>query len=110
MKEILLTGTSGYLGHALAKMLEPQFELKQLTARLAEIQPESLHPDCVVHLAGALRHRETECFETNFLGFQSLLKGLAHPKIPIVYFSSRAILGGGEFEWPGLLKSRWDWL
>lgn len=91
MAEILLTGASGYFGHAIYQALAPDVGITPLLGRLAEIRPGSLEPALVIHAAGALRHRQAECFASNVQGLASLLQGLKHPQTPVILFSSRAV-------------------
>ncbi len=96
MARVLLTGAAGYLGECVAAALTTaRIDWEPLPGRLAEITPQSLPHDLVIHCAGALRHRQADLDSVNRLGTAQLLAGLS-PNAGIVYASSRGVYAPNE--------------
>lgn len=97
MEKILITGARGYIGGAIEQMISKNgYRTAPLEERLQNIQPKSLDCDCIIHSAGALRHREKDLYESNIVGTQKLLEGLANKNCHIVFISSRAVYAPRE--------------
>lgn len=97
MEKILTTGSGGYIGGAIdLKLGNTSYRTERLEGRLQHIRPKSLDHDCIVHSGGALRHREKELYESNVLGTERLLEGIANSDCRIVFISSRAVYAPSE--------------
>jgi len=73
MKKILITGSSGYIGSHLCKMLENEYEVHGLDIRMPQVPVKNFHQvsinqpfniteeyDCVIHLAALVNVGESE--------------------------------------------------
>jgi UDP-glucose 4-epimerase len=73
VKKVLITGSSGYIGSHLCKMLENDYEVHGLDIRMPQIPVKNFHQvsinqpfnieeeyDCVIHLAALVRVGESE--------------------------------------------------
>ena len=73
MKKILITGSSGYIGSHLCKMLENEYEVHGLDIRMPQVPVRNFHQvsinqpfniteeyDCVIHLAALVNVGESE--------------------------------------------------
>lgn len=91
MAGLLLTGSNGYLGSAVAARLDALGVAWQaLSLRLEAIAQGSLDHSTVIHCAGALRHRPDDWQRSNADGMARLLAGLCRPA-RIVFASSRSV-------------------
>jgi len=89
--DLLLTGSKGYLGSAVAARLEAlSLPWQPLPARLEDIEPQSLDCSVVIHCAGVLRHLPQDWQRSNVEGMARLLAGLQNPA-RIVFASSRSV-------------------
>ena len=111
MKQVLVTGASGFLGKHLVGNLKPDFELltigrtkvNDIVFDLSSGPFLNLGPlDCVIHAAGlahtipSSKAQQNEFFMVNLGATESLLKSLLHGKtLPksIVYISSVSVYG-----------------
>lgn len=92
MEKILVTGSSGYLGATVYKILHKTGKVDKLQCRLEQIRPRTLSYDIVIHCAGALRYRTGEHIKSNAEGTRYLIEGL-NPDARIVYISSKSVYG-----------------
>ena len=73
MKKVLITGSSGYIGSHLCKMLENEYEVHGLDIRMPQVPVKNFHQvsinqpfniteeyDCVIHLAALVNVGESE--------------------------------------------------
>ncbi len=89
--EIVLTGSTGYLGSRVAARLDHLgLPWRSLGCRLEQLAPASLAADCIIHCAGALRNRPDQLHAANAEGTRRLVAGLAKPT-RIVYVSTRSV-------------------
>jgi len=92
MEEILVTGTGGYLGKTVFHILQEEgLRVHALQERLENIPQNSLDYSCVVHCAGALRHRKKDLYTSNVLGSVRLMEGIRRTDCRIINISSRAV-------------------
>lgn len=89
--DVLLTGSTGYLGSRVAARLDALgLPWRPLACRLEQLVPSSLVADSVIHCAGALRSRPDQLHAANAEGTQRLVAALAKPT-RVVYVSSRSV-------------------
>jgi nucleoside-diphosphate-sugar epimerase len=88
---ILLTGSTGYLGSRVAARLDALgLPWCPLACRLGQLEPVSLAVDSVIHCAGALRNRPDQLHPVNAEGTRQLVAALSRPT-RIVYVSTRSV-------------------
>jgi len=109
MTKILITGTSGFLGRNLFRVLSKEHHITTLNRNSGDIKinlkeevPVFKHDfDLVIHCAGKahqIANNESEAgdfFDINVLGTSNLLNGLDSTKLPrqFVFISSVAVYG-----------------
>jgi len=92
MEKVLVSGSNGYIGRVVFELLKLHgYNPEPLKTRLEEIPPKSLDFTCIIHCAGALRHRISDLYSSNVLGTEYLVDGIANSKCKIIYLSSRAV-------------------
>jgi len=97
MEEILVTGAGGYLGKTVFHILQEEgLRVHALQERLENIPKNSLDYSCVVHCAGALRHRKKDLYSSNVLGTVRLLEGIRRTDCRIINISSKAVYAPGR--------------
>ena len=89
--EIVLTGSTGYLGSRVAARLDLLgLPWRTLSQRLGHLKPRSVSADCVIHCAGALRNRPDQLHAANAEGTRRLVASLSR-SARIVYVSTRSV-------------------
>ena len=106
--QILLSGSSGFLGHFLLKFLSKNYLVRTIGKNISSTyQIDLCHPfelndsfDCVIHSAGKAHlvpqsQEDARAFwDVNVVGTRNLLKALeAHPPKIFVFISSVAVYG-----------------
>ena len=101
MAALALTGARGYLGACIARELESRgIPFSIVEGDLVGLAPTSVEARCVIHAAGALRHRDPAAIHKgNSLATQRLLAAL-DPAAAILFISSRSVYAVREADHP----------